>query len=263
VRLYWEFARRGYQRYAAYPAATWAGVFTNTAFGFIQAYILLAIYRHRHSVGGYDASDIVTYVWLAQGLLSTVELFGMTELAVRIRNGDIATDLARPVHPFAAGLAFDFGRALYRALYRGVPPFVVGALVFDVTAPSNPFVWLAFLGSVILAVCVSFAFRYLYNCAAFWLLDYRGVSRIAVAVNAFFSGFIIPVAFFPDALRTVANATPFPAMLQRTVDIFVGRAEGTEILLALTVQAGWALVLVAAAYGTFAAGARRLVVQGG
>jgi ABC-2 type transport system permease protein len=263
VRLYWEFARRGYQRYAAYPAATWAGVFTNTAFGFIQAYILLALYQHRHVVGGYDASDIVTYVWLAQGLLSTVELFGTTDLAVRIRNGDVATDLSRPVHPFAAGLAFDCGRALYRALYRGLPPFVVGALVFDVTAPTSPVVWLAFIASVALAVCISFAFRYLYNCAAFWLLDYRGVSRIAVAVNAFFSGFIIPVAFFPEALRTFANATPFPAMLQRTADIFVGRAEGSGILVALAVQVGWALALVAAAYATFAAGTRRLVVQGG
>jgi ABC-2 type transport system permease protein len=127
----------------------------------------------------------------------------------------------------------------------------------------RPLVWLAFLVSVVLAVCVSFAFRYLYNVSAFWLLDYRGTQRIAVAVCAFFSGFIIPVAFFPAAVRTVANATPFPAMLQRTVDIFVGKAEGVEIVVSLAVQLGWALALSAAAYAMFAAGTRRLVVQGG
>jgi ABC-2 type transport system permease protein len=263
VRLYWEFARRGYQRYAAYPAATWAGVFTNTAFGFMQAYILLALYRHRHVVGGYDASDTVTYVWVTQAMLATVQVLGWNDLAVRIRSGDVATDLSRPVHPFAAGLAFDLGRALYHALYRGIAPFLVGALVFDVSVPSSAVVWVAGLASVTLAVCISFAFRYLYNCSAFWLLDYRGAQRVSVALAAFFSGFIIPVAFFPAALRTFANATPFPAMLQRTVDILVGKAEGGEILVALAVQLGWAAALTAIAYATFAAGARRLVVQGG
>jgi ABC-2 type transport system permease protein len=263
VRLYWEFARRGYQRYAAYPAATWAGVFANTAFGFMQAYILLAVYRHRDVVGGYDATDTVTYVWLTQAMLATVAILGWNDLAVRIRSGDVATDLSRPVHPFAAALAFDLGRAFYHAIYRGIAPFVAGAVVFDLHVPSNVAVWVAFLASVVLAISISFAFRYLYNCAAFWLLDYRGAQRLAVAVSAFFSGFIIPVAFFPAAVKNVANATPFPAMLQRTVDIFVGKAAGGEILVALAVQVGWVVALTALAYATFAAGTRRLVVQGG
>jgi ABC-2 type transport system permease protein len=263
VRLYWAFARRGYQRYAAYPAATWAGVLANTAFGFMQAYILLAVYRHRDVVGGYDASATVTYVWLAQGMLAVVQVLGWNDLAVRIRSGDVATDLSRPVHPFAVGLAFDLGRSLYHAVYRGLPPFVVGAIVFDLTLPTSPLVWLAFVVSVVLAVWVSFGFRYLYNCTAFWLLDYRGAQRMAVAVAAFFSGFYIPVAFFPPLLKAFANATPFPAMFQRSVDIFVGRAEGGQILTALGVQVGWAVALTAIAYAVFAAGTRILVVQGG
>jgi viologen exporter family transport system permease protein len=263
MRLYWELARRGYQRYAAYPAATWAGVLANTAFGFMHAYILLAVYRHRDVVGGYDATDTVTYVWLVQAMLATIAALGWNDLAVRIRSGDVATDLSRPVHPFAAGLAFDLGRAVYHLLYRGITPFIAGALVFHLSVPSSALVWLAFFVSAALAVCISFAFRYLYNCSAFWLLDYRGVQRIAVAVCAFLSGLIIPVAFFPSALKAFANATPFPAMLQRTVDIFVGKSQGTHILVALAVQVGWAVALILAAYATFAAGTRRLVVQGG
>ena len=50
MRLEWEIAKRGWRRYAAYPWATVAGVFTNTVFGFLQAYILLAVYRHRTTV---------------------------------------------------------------------------------------------------------------------------------------------------------------------------------------------------------------------
>jgi crotonobetainyl-CoA:carnitine CoA-transferase CaiB-like acyl-CoA transferase len=40
VRLDWELARRGYRRYAAYPWATAAGLFTNVFFGLLIASIL-------------------------------------------------------------------------------------------------------------------------------------------------------------------------------------------------------------------------------
>lgn len=263
MRVYVEFARRGYRRYAAYPAATWAGAFTNTVFGFMQAYILLALYRHRDDIGGYDATDTVTYVWLAQAMIGAVQVFGWSTLALRIRTGDVATDLVRPVHPLRIGLAFDLGRAWYHALFRGLPPFAVGAVAFDLTAPGSPLVWAAFLVSVVLAVCLSFAFRAIYNLAAFWLLDHRGPMIIGVTTALFFSGFIVPVHFFPGALRAVALATPFPSMIQTPIDVFVGHVEGWEIVTRMLVQLGWAAALFVLAHAVFAAGTRRLVVQGG
>jgi viologen exporter family transport system permease protein len=263
VRLEWELAVRGYRRFAAYPAATWAGIFTNTVFGFIQAYVLLALYETRDDIGGYDAADALTYVWLTQAMLATVGIFGDADFAQRIQRGDVATDLVRPVHPLRAGLASDYGRALYQALFRGLPPLAIGAFVFDLTAPSDPVVWAVFLTSVMLAVAVSFAFRFLYNLSAFWLLDYRGALRISVALAAFFSGFIIPVRFFPDWLQTLAYAMPFPSMLQLPVDVFVGASTGTELVGTLAMQAGWAIALVAACQLVFSRGTRKLVVQGG
>ena len=144
MRLDLELARRGFRRYAAYPMATVAGAFTNTVFGFMQAYILLAVFAHRTDVGGYDSADAVTYVWLAQALLMTVYVFAWQELALRIRDGSIATDLARPLDPQRYWLAFDLGRAPYHFIFRGIPPFIVGALVFDLRYPS-PGLALAFL----------------------------------------------------------------------------------------------------------------------
>src|SRR5437764_22983 len=174
VRLDWEIAKRGWRRYAAYPWATAAGIFTNTIFGLLQAYILLAVYRHRTDVGGFDAGDAVTYVWLAQALIRTVYVFGWQELALRIRDGSIATDLSRPLDPQRYWLAFDLGRAPYHLLFRGVLPFVVGAVVFRLHYPSALDA-IVFLPSLALAVVVSLGFRFLYNAAAFWLLDIRAV----------------------------------------------------------------------------------------
>jgi ABC-2 type transport system permease protein len=262
-RLFFELARRGYRRYAAYPGATWAGVFTNTFFGFLLAYILLAVFRERETVGSYDARDAVTYVWVAQGMLMTIYIWGWYEVALRVQSGDVATDLQRPLDLQAYWLAQDLGRAAYHAVFRGIPPFLVGALAFDVLVPRDPQVWLAFVVSVVLAVVVSFAFRFLFNLAAFWLLDYRGVGVLAMVASTFFSGQIVPIAFFPDWLRVLAWALPFASMVQAPIEVFLGHARGFELAGLLALQTTWAVVLLGLGRLVLAAGLRKLVIQGG
>jgi ABC-2 type transport system permease protein len=263
VRLYWEIARRGWGRYAAYPAATLAGIWTNTVFGFIQAYILLALYESRDDIGGYDPSDAVTYVWLVQALLMTVFIFNWYEVSHRIRDGDIATDLSRPLDPLRYWLAFDLGRALYHLVFRGIPPFVIGMLVFDVRLPDEVATWPVLAVSIALAVVVSFAFRFLYNLATFWLLDYRGVSRIAVTISALFSGFILPLPYFPDWLEAVARVLPFAAMVQVPVDVFLEKTSAAETAGLLLLQVVWAAILLGLAQLVLRTAIRRVVVHGG
>ena len=258
MRVDWEIAKRGWRRYAAYPWATAAGVFTNTIFGFLQAYILLAVYRHRTDVGGYDARDAVTYVWLVQALLMTVYIFGWTELSQRIRDGSIATDLSRPLDPQRYWLAFDLGRAPYHFLFRGLLPFVVGAIVFRLHYPS-PLDAILFVVSLALAVVVSLGVRFLYNLPAFWLLDIRGVLVSAVTVNLFFSGMVVPLAFFPHGLERVAQALPFASALQTPIDVWLGHSAPWRI----PVQAGWAIALFLLGRVVLRRATRKLVVQGG
>ena len=262
-RFDWEIARRGYARWAAYPAASFAGAFTNVVFGFLRTYVLLALFAQRDNVNGYSVAAAITYVWLTQGMIMTTFIWGWNELAQRIRTGDIAIDLVRPIHPLRLGLDFDLGRAVYHLAFRGLPPLVVGALFFPLVLPADPLTWLAFLVSLVLAVIVSFGFRLLYNIVAFWTMDNRGPAMIASLVGTLLSGFLVPVAFFPGWLGAIAHGTPFPAMLQIPIDIYIGVASGSTLIIDLVIQLAWALALLVAARALFALGVRRLEVQGG
>jgi viologen exporter family transport system permease protein len=265
MALYLMLARVGYRRYSAYPAAAAAGLFTNVFFGFLLAYILLAVYEERDEIGGYSEADTITYVWLTQGLLSVVASFGPSwyELSLRVRSGNVATDLQRPLDLQRLLLAQDFGRAAHQLLYRAVPPFLIGALVFDVVAPGELLQWLAFALSVFLAIVVSFAVRFLVNLMSFWLLDYRGPTMLAMVVSHFLSGLIIPLVFFPEPFGDLARMLPFASMLQLPIDIFVGAASGAEVVAVLALQAFWAFALLGLGRAALAAGTRKLVVQGG
>ena len=262
MRLDWEIAKRGWRRYAAYPWATVAGIFTNTVFGFIQAYILLAVYEHRSDVGGYDTRDTLTYVWLAQALIMTVYMFGWQELALRIRDGSIATDLSRPLDPQRYWLAYDIGRAPYHFIFRGVLPFVFGALVFQLHYPTVPDA-LAFVVSVVLAVVVSLGFRFLYNSSAFWFVDVRGVMMVSLTVSLFFSGMVMPLALLPG-LAAHAGARASVRRDHADADRHLAReASRRSPVRRPRAQAFWALFFLGLGRLTLNAGRQKLVVQGG
>jgi len=254
----------GFRRWATYRLALAAGAFTNTVFGLIRAFITVgAIGAAGGTLAGYDAAAGVTYAFLAQALIAPVNIFGWDELAQRVRTGDIAVDLARPIDPQLAYLAADLGRAVYTFIPRGVPPLLVGAAVFGLAMPTTALPYLLGVVALVLAIMVSFAGRWLVNLTAFWLLDLRGVLTLYVLGSGLLSGHLLPVHWFPGWLATAANATPFPSIVQTPIDIVTGRAAGAEALALIGVQLGWLIVLLAVGRLVFAAGTRRLVVQGG
>lgn len=263
MRLWWEVARRGFRRYATYRWATFAGVFTNTVFGFMRAYVLIALFAAVPRVAGYDQTDAVTYVFLVQGLIMPLYLWGWVEIAETVQTGQIATDLYRPLDYQLYWLFQDLGRALYHALLRGAAPFLIAAFAFDMRLPHDGITWLAFVVSVVLAVTVSFALRFMVNLSAFWIIDVRGVHSLAAAVWTGLSGFVIPIAFFPEAARSVLYALPFVAMVELPINVFLERAQGAELAATLCVQAIWVIVLLLGGRVMLARATRKLVLQGG
>ena len=262
MRLYWELARVGFLRYASYRSATLAGVFTNTVFGFMISAVQLALFAGHATVSGYDVAGALTYVWVSQGMLMTVYIFGgWNDIALRVRTGDIATDFHRPVDFQAYWLVQDLGRAAYHALFRGIPPVLIASLVFRLRLPASPLTWLGFTASLALAVCISFLMRFMVNLAAFWILDFRGVANIATFSWPFLAGlFGFPLAYLPDGVYRVVAALPFAAVGQAPLAVFQERPGAVT---SVALQVVWVVVLLAAGRVVLRRARRRLVIQGG
>src|SRR5205085_3299914 len=120
------------------------------------------------------------------------------------------------------------GRAGFQLLARGVPPVVLGALAFRLRLPAGATTWAAFGASLTLAILVSFAFRFAVTLSSFWLVDIFGPWQIAGFAMAFFSGFVIPLTFFPAWLGRLAGLTPFPSIVQLPIEVFLGKHAGTS-----------------------------------
>lgn len=264
VALYAQVARRSFRRYATYRLATAAGLITNTAFAFIQAYVLLAVSRQHPQIGGFDRTDFLTFTFLREGLVVALGTFGPLELAERIPTGDVVADLYRPIDLQLWWLAQDWGRVALQFLARALPIFLIGAVAFHLRLPADAAVWAAFAVSLALAFVISFAYRFALALTAFWVIDPRGVNQLGFLGFAFFSGFLVPLALFPAPIRRVLLLTPFGAGVELPVEVFLGKHRGLlDLAGVLGREVLWAAVLVLLGRLILARAWRRVVVQGG
>ncbi|MFI6757911.1 ABC transporter permease [Micromonospora sp. NPDC050417] len=264
-RTFTAITGSGYRCYSTYRQATFAGAFTNIVFGFLHCYVFLAVATGAGGrAGGYDSRQLATFVWVGQGLLAVVGLWGWSDLADRIRTGDVASDLLRPVSPVVSYLATDLGRAAHAVLTRFVPPVLTGPIFFDVYLPTRwPTVPL-FLLSMVLAVVLSFAGRYLVNASVYWLADVRGPMLLWTLCSGILAGLYFPLRFLPDwAFTTIWLATPFPSMMQTPLDVLVERDEAPVQAGLVGLQLCWVGAALFACVVVQRRAERRLVVQGG
>lgn len=263
MRLFFEIARRSFSRHLTYRSAALAGLVTNFFFGLLRAAVLLALYGEAQEVAGYSQRDAVTYTGITQAVIAYLSLFGWYDLMRAVHSGEVAADLLRPLNLFTLWLAQDLGRALAALLLRGVGIMLLYALVFELTTPASALAWLALLLAVALSWLVSFSFRFLVNLASFWTPNALGVGRFFFFGSLFFSGFMMPLDFFPQPVQQIAAATPFPYMVDTVVEVYLGLTSGWQLVQALLLQCVWALALILAGQLLLRRGVRRLVILGG
>jgi ABC-2 type transport system permease protein len=114
-----------------------------------------------------------------------------------------------------------------------------------------------------LATYISFSLSFIVNLSSFWLIDATGVLIMANTMLMFFSGFLLPLAFFPPVLAAIARALPFRAITGLPAQAFLGKIQGVELIQTLLLQGFWALVLAGIALLLLRAALRKVVVQGG
>src|SRR5258708_25928117 len=107
-----------------------------------------------------------------------------------------------------------------------LPCYAAGMLLFGIGLPSGAAVWPAFALSILLAAPAGYAYRFLYNLAAFWVIEARAVSSMAGVIAQFFAGLYVPLPFFPPAVRQVLDWLPFSAMLNTSHAIFPRQLTG-------------------------------------
>lgn len=263
LRFYAAVARTAFRRQLIYRWANVAGLLTNVFFGAIISYMYIALFRARPTAGGYDLRDTLRYIWLVQAMIMVVLTFSWYDLLLTIRTGEVAADLSKPCDFYWYWFSREAGRDVYYLLFRAVPTYMAGALLFGLGAPTDVRAWLFFALSLALAAALGIAYRFLANIVSFWLIEGRAAAGLVFVIAQFFAGSYVPVAFFPAGLRAVVEWLPFSGMLNVPAEVLEGKVAGAALLFELGRQLLWLVALTLAARALTTVAARRVVVQGG
>jgi ABC-2 type transport system permease protein len=262
---YLGFAIRGFQRAITYRFQFWTELVINILFMYVYICMWRALYAQKGAVGGYDRPALLTYIIVSQTMFTLQ--FGVRAWAMieqKVRTGEVVIDLVRPVDFQGMMLATAAGAAAHILLTNMVPKFALFCFAGVVQPPASGLALGLFPISVALGFLVVFGVEFLIGISAFWLVEIRGLYTLAMwGVAAFFSGYFLPMEFFPGWLRAVACVLPFPSMVYTPSAIYVGSLAGWAAVGAVLGQLAWAVALILVGRGLFVMAHRRLVVQGG
>jgi ABC-2 type transport system permease protein len=197
-------------------------------------------------VNGFTQADFVTYFMIGWLVRNLTAVWASWELDFAIREGRLSPMLLRPIHPIHNEIAGNWVEKSLRLVI--VIPIVVIVLIATPNASVvlTPLNIIAFIVSVIGAWLILFFVDYLIGMLAFWTTQTSAFIVAFDSIRIVLTGIIAPLAMFPQAAQDVLRWTPFPYMLNFSVDIAMGRLTPEGMLLGFVVQWAWVAVVIAA-----------------
>lgn len=262
---YRALARGAFQRRAAYRLANWTGITVNFFFFLVHAQVFFAFFGARARVGGWSPEEAVRYFATSESLMMVLGVMSTgagLELVERIRKGDVAVDLVRPLRLWARFVAESYGSAVYYAVTRMVVLYACAVLLYDLPLPLRGAVLAAPL-SIALGIGVAAALMYLASSTAYWTEQAHGPLSMLLVALMFFGGIAVPLDFYPEGVRAVAYVLPFRAAIYTPVALTAGMIGGTALAAALLHQIAWLAALLLLADRVERRGTARIASHGG
>jgi ABC-2 type transport system permease protein len=228
----------------------------------IFVYFWRAVYAGTQTLGGLALSQTLTYILLARLLAPIVETRMIFSFGFMIRNGQVATELTRPLEFQFRYLVETFGE-LAVFLFQRIPIFLIAWLALGMQLPADPGLWLAFFISLFLGQLIIFFFDWTFACLAFYVTETWGLSVVRVGAGAFFSGALVPLTMMPAWLQRVAAAMPFSQAMAVPVSFLSGISSWADAPHLWLIQIAWLAGLLLISRMTFNVAVGKVTVQGG
>lgn len=229
-----------------YRSQALAGIFTQFAFGFMRIFVMIAFYKGSVTDQPLSLTQIVTYVWMTQALLTLMAWRPDPETYAMIKEGSIAYEMVRPIRISYAWLMRSLARRGLMPLMRGIP------LVFITSLLPAPYKFVIvynfqsiFLGiiTIILAWLLGGVLNNTLNILTIYLMSAEGIGTLFPIIMMFFSGLILPIPLFPSVLQKIFFYTPFVGIMDTPSRVITGNYNLSETLSAIAVQIFWVLIL--------------------
>jgi ABC-2 type transport system permease protein len=238
--IYFDIIKFNFLRILAYPIDSF-GILLRKA---IEIFVLVVFWYSlsKYSDRALNTVDLISYFLIAAGISELIIGNRMKlgrNIQKMIAKGEINTYLMRPVSIIPYLYASHIGTFGIQFLLE--PVYIIAGLC--IRPPEHALSLVLFPLSLILAWAIALSMNILTAVIAFYIAEAGNFENVINHVISILSGSLVPLTFFPEAIRTVVELTPFPGMIFLPATTLSYSSENTDIFPMLGIALFWAIAL--------------------
>lgn len=261
--MYCEFVKKSFLQQFSYKANLLLKVISSFIFLFVTVSIWKALYINKPLVDGINLREMLSYILVVQLLRIVVKMPVSSYIGQRISTGMITVDFVRPVTLKYCAISDSLGIALFNLVTTGIPMLILGILLWGIVIPEQIFQWICTVISIFLSMLLYATLEYIMGLTTFWTKTAYHIQWIMGAFYTLFSGANIPLWFYPEPVRTVANFLPFKYFAFEPVNLFLGKVSKNEAINSLLCECAWIVLLCIIERMLWAMAQKVITIQGG
>ena len=216
---------------------------------------------------GFTKDQMIAYLLLVQISRMFSSMPGLsTGIARDIRDGNLKKYLLQPIDMLCYLLSYRGAHKIAYVVTTAAPYALLFFLFHDVfTDLPDPWTWLAYLFSLLLAFIIGFFFEACIGISGFWLLEITSFVYIINIFNFFISGQMFPLEFLDryPLVTPVMRALPFQYLAYFPAMVFLGKIKGNDLIVGLLIELAWAIALILLSRWLYRLGLRHYSAYGG
>ncbi len=214
-------------------------------------------------IQGFGQARFTAYFLAAFVVRQVVGAWAAWTINYEVRTGALSQRLLRPIHPLYAYAAENLASVPIRA----VVALPVGLGAFLITGGEHVArelaLWLMVPLALLGAWMITFFAHVTVGALSMWMHQSIKLMDLWSAGFFVFSGYLVPLALFPEWLRAFPAWMPFAYQLGFPVELLTGALSPSEAVHALGAQWAWVALLGALAAIVWNRGLRRYGAYGG
>ena len=214
-------------------------------------------------VNGMTFTDTLIYLVLATALYNFMEMYTVWEIGRNIQSGKIVLDLLKPID-YRKYLFWSYsGSFVTQFFLTFLPTFITVAVVTHGAIPLGLNL-VYFVISVVLAVSINYSIDFLVGTVCLYTESIWGINIMKQVIVLLLSGATIPLAFFPEPLKTVMYYLPFQSIYNAPLSLLLdGDPQPQTVLVTLGTQALWCVGMLLLSKLFWKVSLRQITVNGG
>ena len=213
------------------------------------------------SLGRFERGDLIWYLAITEWIALSLPLVHL-EIEADVRSGNVAYLLSRPISYFWLKVAEGLGALLVRMMMLAFFGFGIAFALSGQLPSGGCLALLCGALTAVVAATLNLIFSGIIGLSAFFIEDTSPVYWVWQKLAFVFGGLMFPLDMYPDTVRRIASATPFPSLLYAPGRVAIG-ADSGFVWQTTLVLAGWLIVAIVSAHFAFRRALKSLELNGG